>query len=192
MTVPFGGAEAGTPATPPAVQTGAVPAAPLFRRMACFVYEATLLFGLGLVPGVVGALFFAQTGQRHPLQSDVALRTFALLFYGVYFIWFWSARGQTLAMQTWRIRLVTADGARLTQWQALRRYAACCVAWFLPAALIAQWLHLAPLASLAATAIGIALYALLALAEPQRQFWHDRLCGTRLVDVRGEGSRPAR
>lgn len=187
MTVPLGTAGAGMATQASPASPAAAPTPPLFRRMACFLYEATLLFGLGLVPGIVGALFFAQTGQRHPLQSDVALRAFALLFYGVYFIWFWAARGQTLAMQTWRIRLVTTDGARLSQWRALGRYAACCVAWFLPATLMARWLELAPLASLAASALGVAAYALLALAEPQRQFWHDRLCGTRLVDVRGEG-----
>ncbi len=154
--------------------------------MACFVYEATLLFGLGLIPGALGALFFAQTGQRHPLQSDVALRGFALLFYGVYFTWFWAARGQTLAMQTWRIRLVDADGNRVSQARALLRYVACCVAWFLPAALLAGAFQLTPMASLVTSAGGVAVYALLAFTEPQRQFWHDRLCGTRLVDVRAE------
>ncbi|MEO6364232.1 MAG: RDD family protein [Caldimonas sp.] len=163
-----------------------VVAAPsLLRRMACFVYEATLLFGLGLIPGVVGALFVAQTGQRHPLQSETALRLFALVLYGVYFVWFWSARGQTLAMQTWRIRLVTTGGERLSQGRALGRYAACCVAWFAPAALVAQLAGLSPAKSLGATAIGIVAYALLCLAEPSRQFWHDRLCGTRLIDVPG-------
>ena len=169
---------------------GATPSLP--RRMACFVYEATLLFGLGLVPGVIGAVFVAQTGQRHPLQGETALRLFALLFYGVYFVWFWAARGQTLAMQTWRIRLVTEGGGAISQARALGRYAACCAAWFLPAALAASALHLGPWPSLAATAVGIVVYAALALAEPTRQFWHDRLCGTRLVDVRGEPRLPKR
>jgi len=158
----------------------------LFRRMACFVYEATLLFGLGLIPGVIGAWFVAQTGQSHPLQSEAALQIFALLFYGVYFVWFWATRGQTLAMQTWRIRLLRSDGASVSQSRALARYAACCIAWFVPATIASAALHLTPLRSLVAYAIGIAVYALLALAEPDRQFWHDRLCGTRLVDVRGE------
>lgn len=168
--------------------SGATPS--LLRRMACFVYEATLLFGLGLIPGVVGAWFVAQTGQRHPLQGETALQVFALLFYGVYFVWFWAARGQTLAMQTWRIRLVNTSGGTVSQGRALARYAACCVAWFLPATVVAKAAHLGPWHSLAATAMGIAAYALLALAEPGRQFWHDRLCGTRLVDVRDE-PRPA-
>jgi uncharacterized RDD family membrane protein YckC len=160
---------------------GATPS--LARRMACFVYEATLLFGLALIPGALGALFVAQTGQRHPLQSETALRLFAFVLYGVYFVWLWSTRGQTLAMQTWRIRVVTATGERLTQARALGRYLACCCAWFAPATLLASALALPPWPSLGAVAAGIVVYALSALAAPERQFWHDRLCRTRLVDV---------
>ena len=152
--------------------------------MACFVYESTLLFGIALIPGVLGAVFVAQTGQHHPLQSETALRLFALVLYGVYFVWLWSARGQTLAMQTWRIRLVTAAGGHLSQARALARYVACCCAWFAPATIAAAVLHLAPWPSLGAVAFGIVAYALSALAAPERQFWHDLLCRTRLVDVR--------
>lgn len=158
----------------------------LLRRVACFVYEALLLFGVALIPAIIGTLFFAQTGPHHPLQSETALRAFALVLYGVYFIGFWSVRGQTLAMQTWRIRVVDASGARLTRARALARYVACCIAWFAPATLVAGWLHLAPWPTLAAAALGIVVYALLALIAPGGQFWHDLACGTRLVDARGE------
>ena len=163
-----------------------MPAPSLRRRMACFVYEAMLLFGVSLIPGILGAIFLAQTGQSHPLQGEAALRGFALLVYGVYFVWCWSTRGQTLAMQTWHIRVVTTAGGRLTQARALARFAACCVAWFAPATLVASALHFSPWPSLALVGAGVAVYALLALAEPERQFWHDRCCGTRLIDVRSE------
>ncbi len=164
--------------------TGRTPS--LARRMACFVYESMLLFGIGLIPGVVGAIFVAQTGQQHPLQGETTLQLFALVLYGIYFVWLWSARGQTLAMQTWHIGLVTTSGDRLTQSRALARYALACVVWFAPATLIAALLHLAPWPSLGLVGAGIIIYALFALLEPERQFWHDRLCGTRLVDTRAE------
>jgi uncharacterized RDD family membrane protein YckC len=166
-----------------ALAAAGAPTPSLARRMACFAYEATLLFGVALIPGVLGALFIAQTGQRHPLQSEAALRVYALILYGVYFVWLWSRRGQTLAMQTWRIRIVTRAGERLTERRALARYVACCCVWFAPATLLAATLHWPPARSLAAVAVGIAVYAMLALLEPDRQFWHDRLCGTRLVDA---------
>ena len=58
-----------------------------------------------------------------------------------------------------------------------------CCAWFGPATLISSALHWPPALSLGAVAVGIAGWALLALLEPERQFWHDRLCGTRLVNA---------
>ena len=155
----------------------------LARRMACFCYEAMLLFGLALIPGVLGAVFFAQTGQRHPLQGETALRIYALILYGVYFVWFWSARGQTLAMQTWHIRIITAQGRPLGRWRALARYVASWT-WVAPAALVAHLNGWTPVQSLAAVGVGVVVYALLALAHPQRQFWHDALCRTRLIDAR--------
>ncbi|MEP7303244.1 MAG: RDD family protein [Caldimonas sp.] len=176
-------AEGGAAAPPGAV---AQPAPPLARRMACFLYEAMLLFGVALIPAVLGTLFLAQTGQSHPLQSESAVRSFALIVYGVYFVGYWSARGQTLAMQTWRIRVTDRAGRGLTQARALARYVACCLGWFAPAALLATVAHLPPWPKLAAMALGVAGYALLALAAPGRQFWHDIACGTRLVDTRGK------
>ena len=55
--------------------SSALMAPSLKRRMASFVYEGLLLFGIGLIPGAIGALFVALTGHQHPLQSDSALRT---------------------------------------------------------------------------------------------------------------------
>ena len=163
---------------------GAAPAAEtpsLTRRMACFCYEAMLLFGIALVPGVLGAIFVAQTGQHHALQSETALRIYALGLDAIYFVGLWSTRGQTLAMQTWRIRLVTADGGRVSQGRALLRFAACCIAWLGVPTAIASALHWSPLQSVLAVLAWFAIYPLFALLAPGRQFWHDRLCGTRLV-----------
>ena len=151
--------------------------------MACFVYEGLLLFGILLIPGALGALFFAVTGYPRFLQTDAVLRVITFAIYALYFSWFWSARGQTLPMQTWHIRVVTSQGRPLSRWRALARYLACW-AWVAPAALVAHLNGWTPVQSLVAVAIGVAAYALLALAHPQRQFWHDALCATRLIDTR--------
>ena len=153
--------------------------------MACFTYEGMIMFGLGLIPGALGALFVALTGQAHPLQSETALRVFAFVIYGVYFTYFWARRGQTLPMQTWHIRVVTLRGDKLSQSRALARYVAACL-WFAPAALIASLNHWTRWDALAAVAIGIVVYELLALLHPQRQFWHDAICGTQLIDAKPE------
>jgi len=160
----------------------AMKAPSLGRRMASFAYEGLLLFGIGLIPGAIGALLVALTGNQHPLQNDATLRVITLLIYAVYFTWFWSVRGQTLPMQTWHIRVVTDKGERLRPWQALARFVASC-AWFAPAALLAAANGWTRWHGLAAMSVGVVAYALLALAHPQRQFWHDALCGTRLITV---------
>lgn len=152
----------------------------LRRRMGSFVYEGLLLFGIGLIPGAIGAAYVAIAGHPHTLQSDSALRAITLGIYAVYFTWFWSARGQTLPMQTWHIRVVTAEGEPLSRARALARFVASC-AWFAPAAALAAVNHWTRWEGLAAIAVGVVAYALLALAHPQHQFWHDALCGTRLI-----------
>jgi len=154
----------------------------LLRRMASFLYEGLLLFGIGLIPGALGALFVALTGHQHPLQSDAALRLYTFVLYAVYFTWFWSARGQTLAMQTWHIRVVTDEGAPLSQSRALLRFLASCL-WFAPAAALASWNHWTRWQAVAAAGVGVLAYALLTLLSPQRQFWHDVLCRTRLIST---------
>ena len=177
-------AEPGAPPGPAAEAASTRPGRTLglARRMASFVYEGLLLFGVGLVPGALGALFVAMTGHQHPLQSDTALRAFTFVLYAVYFSWFWSRRGQTLPMQTWHISVVTTRGEPLSQARALCRFIAAC-AWFAPATVIATLNGWSRWQGLAAVAVGVVAYALLALLHPERQFWHDALCGTRLVDA---------
>ncbi len=146
--------------------------------MAAFVYEGVLLFGVVMVAGLVFALL---TQQRHALQHREAGMAFVFLVLALYFVLFWSRSGQTLAMKTWQVRLVSVDGAPVSPRRALLRFLAAWV-WFLPAlaiAWLAGWNSGAPLAALLLG--GVVVYALASFAHPQRQFWHDALCGTQLV-----------
>jgi uncharacterized RDD family membrane protein YckC len=103
---------------------------------------------------------------------------------GIYFVWFWSRGGQTVAMKAWHIRLVAANGGPVSQWRALARYVLSWL-WFLPALGSVQWLGLqGGLALTAVVLVGVAGFALLAHLHPDRQFWHDAACGTRLITWR--------
>lgn len=151
----------------------------LRRRMACFAYEGLVLFGVALIPGAAGALAFQLTGRTYAFQQGIGLQLLSFVVYGAYFTFFWSMRGQTLPMQTWRIRVVRADGSLLSRGQALVRYLACWI-WIAPGFALA-WINGWPVRqTLAAITAWIVLYALLARLQPQRQFWHDVLCGNRL------------
>ena len=99
----------------------------ILRRMACWLYEGILLFG---VVFIADYLFSALSQTRHALENRHPQQIFLFLVLGIYFVWFW-ARGQTLAMKTWHIRVVDRSGNRLTQKQALVRYVLSWM-WFLP------------------------------------------------------------
>ena len=148
----------------------------LRRRMACWLYESLLLFGVvfvgGLVLGSAGVLFGA------PL-SPTALQGILFLVLGGYFAWFWS-KGQTLAMKTWHIQVVDKNGRPITRVRAIARYALCWL-WLLPPLAAVQPFHL-PMTEVAVLTLGwVAVWALLSRFHPQRQFLHDVLAGTRLI-----------
>ena len=158
-----------------------VPAPPLRRRLSAFVYEGVLLFGVVMLAGFV---YGVATDQRHALQGQRGLQWAVFLVLGAYFAGFWSRQGQTLAMKTWHIRLVDRNGGQVGPWRALSRYALSWI-WFLPALIYVetQGVRGGGTASVALLC-GVAVYAALSRFLPGRQFLHDLLCGTRLVDTR--------
>ena len=148
----------------------------LLRRMACWVYEGMLLFG---VLFIAGYLFGTLTQTRNAMDNRHGLQAFLFLIFGIYFVWLWS-KGQTLAMKTWNIRLVDVQGRPVSQARALLRYLLSWI-WLLPS-LSLVWLLGLPAAGLVALVLGwVAIYATLSRFHPQRQFWHDALAGTRLI-----------
>ena len=144
--------------------------------MACWLYEGMLMFG---VVFIAGYLFGTLSQTRNAMDNRHALQAFLFVVFGIYFVWFW-AKGQTLAMKTWNIRVVDKNGAPLTQKRALLRYVYSWL-WFLPP-LAVSWLFSLPGAEAAVLAIGwVPIWAILARFHPDRQFWHDAMAGTRLV-----------
>ena len=125
----------------------------LLRRLASMLYEAVLLFAVGFFAGWV---FFWASGGRDATSGPLrhALQLFVLAVYGAYFLWCWLRGGQTLPMKSWRIRLVDVTPAK-----ALLRFALAVV--LVPTGVSLVW----------------------SFFDRDRQFLHDRLAGTRLVDV---------
>jgi uncharacterized RDD family membrane protein YckC len=160
----------------------------LRRRLACFVYEGVLLFGVLMIAGY---LYSSLTQQRHALIGRLGLQGFVFVVLGIYFTWFWSHGGQTVAMKAWHIRVVDRAGAPVTQLRAFARYLASWL-WFVPALLIV-WLSglraVAPMFVI--VTFGVVCFAMLSWLHPRRQFWHDALCGTMLVTSRPPPSKPA-
>ena len=139
--------------------SAAAPRAPaLARRLASALYELLLVVALMFIATFPFLAFLgdATHGWRRNL-----LQVWILFVVGAYFVWFWTRGGQTLPMKTWRIRLVRHDGAPVGTGRAIHRYL---------------------IAILGTAALGLGF--LWALIDRDRQFLHDRLAGTALVDAR--------
>jgi uncharacterized RDD family membrane protein YckC len=148
----------------------------LWRRMACWVYEGMLLFG---VVFIAGYLFSTLSQTRNALDNRHALQAFIFLIFGIYFVWFWS-KGQTLAMKTWHIRVVNQQGRALSQIQALVRYFLSWL-WFLPPVTMANAFDVPAIQILILMVGWIAVWAILSRFQMHGQFWHDVWARTYLI-----------
>lgn len=102
----------------------------LGRYIGCLIYECLLVLAWVFVLAV---LFLPMDAWLNPgtpkgqLHIPTGLnRLLQLLWYGsgmlAYFVFFWTRKGQTLAMKTWKIRLVSLDGSAVRPLQAVVRF----------------------------------------------------------------------
>jgi uncharacterized RDD family membrane protein YckC len=156
--------------------------ATIARRFAALVYESLLL------TAVVFAANFALLPLVTPTRGNEIVvpglperaALFCILFavLAAYFVWCWSNGRRTLAMKTWKLRLVRAGGGVVTPKVALLRYLA---AWIGPGLAVAAYTALARYGWGAHTAWLVAFNFLWAFVDRDRLFLHDRVAGTRLV-----------
>ena len=162
-----------------------LPSPRFWRRVSCGLYEQLVLLGViaftFLLPNLgLGILF----GISLP-----SWLTFLYLYVvlGIYFVWYWTKSGQTLAMQTWRVRMIGANGFHLSRRQAICRYISGSL-WIIPCVVLQWAFHLEKwqiIEMLFAVALFIwpaSIY--LDRREPRlRQGLPDRLAGSRLVEL---------
>jgi len=164
-------------------QTKTVPHYPtptLKRRLVCMmIYEAALVFGVIFFASFI---FDVSTQSKSALTMRLAREIFLFFVIGSYFVFFWRRSGQTLAMQTWRIKVVNDDNQRVPLVKAIVRY---CLAWmwFLPGFIVSYQLGLKNSQIAIPVAIGFCAWAATALFVKDGQFLHDKLAKTRLVEV---------
>lgn len=135
----------------------------LGRRLLSMLYEFLILIAVLFIASFVFHLVFRDTGS---LFFRPGLQLYLLVIAGMYFTWFWTHGGQTLPMQTWKLRVVSAGGDRVYLKQALARYLFAVIGIFCFGGGIV-W----------------------ALFDRDRQFLHDRLAGTRIVRIEGKAER---
>ncbi len=133
----------------------------LFRRLFAIFYDMFLLTAIFfIVSGIFTALNSGEAVETNgPAHSLLMLFLAAASF--LYFGWFWTHGGQTLGMQTWRIRLQTEDGNVISWKLAAIRYLTALVSW-----------------------CGIGMGFIWSLFNKKKQGWHDIATHSVLVDLR--------
>ena len=166
-------------------ELSALPAPQFWRRVSCCLYEQLVLLGViaftFLVPNLgLGILF----GVSLP-----SWLTFLYLYsvLGIYFVWYWTKSGQTLAMQTWRIRMIATNGFNLTRRQAIWRYVYGSL-WIVPCVFL-QWIFHLEKWQIIEMLFAVALFIwplsifLDRRSTSLRQSLPDRLANSRLVEL---------
>ena len=103
------------------------------------------------------------------------------MVFGIYFTWLW-AKGQTMAMKTWHIRIVDRQGQPVSQPRALARYFLSWL-WFLPPLAVLAPFKMNGGETVVLVTGWVIVWDLLSRFHPLRQFPHDVLSGTRLVSA---------
>jgi uncharacterized RDD family membrane protein YckC len=157
----------------------------LARRLAASVYESLLA---GMLAVVTGFILLPLTEPARPsgalhlslptMPARITLLAAVLAVAGVYFVVLWSNGRRTLPMQTWHLRLCVASGGPPGMRRSLIRYAAW---WIGPALALLGYVALRPTGHPGWSLLLLGLPYAWAFADPDRQFLHDRIAGTRLL-----------
>jgi len=132
------------------------------RRLAAMFYDGLLLVAILMIATALLLLLTggeAITPAGHPwfeFAYRLVIAGLVVLFFGT----FWTRRGQTLGMASWRLRVEREDGSLLTWGDTVKRLAAAVLSW-LPLGLGYFWI----------------------LFDREGRAWHDRLSRTRVVLV---------
>ncbi len=156
----------------------------LKRRLICLVYEAFLVTAVVML-GLFLFLFVAQAINPDLKRPSVVYGRQVVLFLvaGAYFVGCWTGSGHTLAMKTWRIKVVKLGYADVPLKAAILRYVFAW-GWVLPAIAVCFIFGLTGKLQVAiALTVGVIVWGLTALLDKDRQFLHDKLAGTRLISL---------
>ena len=128
----------------------------LIKLGASLVYDSLVIVALCFA---LALLFISVLGDATQGTKRYFLQSFLCISVGLYFVWCWVKSGQTLAMQTWHLKLVDQHGQLLTPPIATLRYALACL-------------------SLMFFGMGF----LWAIVDRDRMYLHDRILGSRVIN----------
>jgi len=129
----------------------------LWRRLGCIIYDLLALIAIWWA----ASLPFAALDLSVPGSPERWLYQVYLSIVGLaYFVLSWRARGATVGMRAWRVRIETSDGRRIGWSAAVVRALGAVLSW---------------------ACLGLGF--LWSLFSSTRLCWHDRWSATRLVSM---------
>ena len=134
------------------------------RRLTSLLYEGLVVFSILLIGFLMPQVVLSGFGI---VMSGKMLWLHVVFVLMVYFLWCWLNGGQTLPMKTWKLRIISCEGGKLRPAQAFFRY-------------LLAWPSI--------TFFGIGLFW--AILDKDKQFLHDRLAGTCIVNAPDEKPNP--
>lgn len=117
---------------------------------------AILLFAFALV-NAINAGKAVDQNSPYNIFSSIYMASIIIIYFG----WFWTHGGQTLGMQTWKIKLISNISQAVTWRQALIREFTACVSWLF-----------------------LGLGFIWSVFDIQKRSWHDITSSTTLIDLR--------
>lgn len=142
----------------------------LTRRLAAIFYDFLLLLSVVLSTAIIIPAIMTFSGVQATIEEGQTVHEIEPFidasFFQIYFVFitcifycgFWKKNGQTLGMQTWRLKLIDQQGSPLT-------FNQCFLRWFT-----------------AGLSLGCAgLGYLWAIIDKEGLTWHDRLSKTRVI-----------
>lgn len=126
------------------------------RRFAAMLYDALLLFALLMLTSL--PFIALRGGEAVEPGTDISFRLTLVIVVYLFFVGFWTRKGRTLGMQSWRLQLETENGE-------LPGYRAASIRFF---AALLSWLPL-----------GLGYFW--QLWDKDKLTWHDRISGTHIV-----------
>lgn len=131
-----------------------VPAS-LLRRIGAMIYDALLIIALLFLSTLP---FIALRGGESVEPKNFSYQLTLVLVVYLFFVGFWTSKGRTLGMQSWNLRVESANGGLPSVSAASLRFIVAILSW---------------------ASLGVGF--LWQLVDRDKLTWHDRLSGTRLV-----------
>lgn len=114
-----------------------LPRTGFFRRLGAWVYDALIIIAILLLATLIALLglnafialglitLAADTDPSEFLRNHFLFQSYLVFCLYSFYAWFWRRGGQTAGMKTWRLKIQSLNGQRLTHMQCIIRLCTC-------------------------------------------------------------------